>query len=130
MGLAWVRLDANIATHDKILHLIADPSIAKWQAVSSYMFALGWSGGQGTDGFIPRAALPMVHGTAKTARLLEKYRLWTEATAGWQIVNFGERQQLLAVTEGKKAAQRAGALKTNCQRWHGDSCGCWKEASR
>ena len=127
MSLNWVRLDANIATHDKILHLISDPSAQKWQAIASYVFALGWSGGQGTDGFVPKAALPMVHGTAKTARLLEKYRLWTEATAGWQIVNFSERQELLVVTEGKKAARRVAALKANCQRWHGNSCNCWKE---
>jgi hypothetical protein len=130
MALSWVRLDANIASHDKILNLLADPSAQKWQAASVYMFALGWSGAHGTDGFVPRNALGMVHGNPKIARLLEKYRLWTEATAGWEIVNFGERQQLSLVTEGKKAAQRAGALKANCQRWHGDSCGCWKDAGR
>ena len=129
MALPWVRLDSNIATHDKILHLLADASTVKWQAAASYMFAMGWSGGQGTDGFVPRAALPMVHGTPKTARLLEKYHLWEEVTAGWQIKNFTERQQLEAVTAGKREAQRVGALKANCKRWHGDSCNCWKDGA-
>lgn len=130
MALSWVRLDANIASHDKILNLINDPSTSKWQAASVYMFALGWSGAHGTDGFIPRNALGMVHGNPKIARLLEKYHLWTEAQSGWQIANFATRQELLAVTEGKRAAQRVGALKANCQRWHGKDCQCWREAAR
>lgn len=126
MALPWVRLDANIASHDKILHLLSDPSPKKWQAAASYMFALGWAGGTGTDGHIPTAALPFVHGTATTARLLVKYRLWDEATAGFQIHNFDHRQELLIVSESKRAAQRAGALKGNCIRHHGPDCGCWR----
>ncbi len=47
MGLPWVRLDSNIASHDKILHLLSDPSPKRWQAAASYMFAMAWSGGQG-----------------------------------------------------------------------------------
>jgi len=119
-------LDSNIASHDKVLALLSDPSSTKWQALSSYMCALGWAGGQGTDGFIPRIALPFVHGTAKTARLLEKYHLWEVGVAGWMICNYAARQELEAVTAGKKAAQQVGAARTNCQRWHGKECGCWK----
>lgn len=126
MSLPWVRLDSNIATHDKILALAADPSTAKWQAAFSYTCSLGWSGGHGTDGFIPKTALPMVHGNPKTARLLEKYRLWTEAPGGFRIVNFELRQELSAVAEGKKTALRVASAKANCVRWHGDSCGCWQ----
>lgn len=129
MGLPWVRLDSTIASHDKILHLLSDPSTAKWQAAASYMFALGWSGAQGTDGFVPKTALPFVHGTPKTARLLEKYGLWVESRAGWQIKNYSGRQQLSAIAEGKKAAQRAGAAKGNCIRHHGPDCGCWRAES-
>jgi hypothetical protein len=124
MGLPWVRLDANISTHDKILHLISDPSALRWQAAASYMFALAWSGGQGTDGKIPSAALGIVHGNAKTARLLVKYRLWTEATAGFQIVNFGTRQQANEVSQAVKAAQSTGGKLGNCKRHHGELC--WK----
>src|SRR5437868_7186513 len=61
MSLPWVRLDSNIASHDKILALLSDPSPKRWQAAASYMFALGWSGDHGTDGRIPQAALPFVH---------------------------------------------------------------------
>lgn len=127
MGLQWVRLDSNIAAHDKILHLLSDPSPKKWQAAASYMFSLGWSGGTGNDGKVPTAALPMVHGTPTTARLLVKYGLWDEATVGWSIHNYEARQELAIVTAAKRAAQSAGALKANCRRFHGPDCGCWRD---
>ena len=124
MGLPWVRLDANIASHDKILHLLADPSALRWQAAWSYIAALAWAGGHGTDGRISSVALGFVHGNAKTARLLVKYRLWTEAPAGFQIVNFELRQQANAITDAVKSAQSAGGKRGNCKRHHGESC--WK----
>lgn len=130
MGLPWIRLDSNIGSHDKILSLINDPSAARWQAVASYVFAIGWSGSQGTDGFIPRTALPWVHGTLKTARLLEKHGLWEDSTAGYRIKNYADRQQTAAATEVKSAAQRAGSVKGNCIRHHGPDCGCWKTGAK
>lgn len=130
MSLPWVRLDANIGTHDKVLTLVSDTAVTastRWQALASYMVAIAWSGGQGTDGRIPTAALPMVHGTKTTARLLMKHGLWDESPGGWQIRNFHTRQELEAVSAGKRAAQRAGALKGNCIRHHGPDCGCWRQ---
>lgn len=129
MPLPWVRLDANVAQHDKMLGLKADPSPKKWQAIASYFFALGWSGGQGTDGFIPAYALSSVHGNEATARLLVKYRLWEEGLAGWKIKNYETRQELNIVAEAKRAAQSAGGRKARCRQNHGPECGCWKEAS-
>lgn len=129
MALPWVRLDANIATHDKILHLLTDPSPKKWQAVASYMFALAWSGGQGTDGDVYTASLPMIHGNPTTARLLVKYGLWEEATNGWTIRNYTTRQELLVVSEAKRRAQQLAARKTNCKKRHGPDCECWKEGT-
>ena len=125
MGLPWVRLDANIATHDKMLHLISDPSSLRWQAAASYMFALAWSGGQGTDGRIPNAALGIVHGNQKTGRLLVKYRLWEEATGGFQIVNFATRQQSNSLSQAIHASQSEGGKRGNCKRHHGELC--WRD---
>lgn len=125
MALPWVRLDANFASHDKVLALIADPSPARWQALSSYVCALGWSGAHGTDGAVPRSALPFVHGTPKTARLLQTYGLWEATTAGWAIRNYESRQELEVISAAKRAAQQIGARKANCRRWHGSECGCW-----
>lgn len=125
MSLPWVRLDSHIGSHDKILNLLNDPSPKKWQAAFSYCCALGWAGDQGTDGLIPPVALNFVHGTPATARLLVKYRLWAEATNGWEIVNFLARQEMAAVTAGKREARRVAAEKGNCARWHGP--GCWSD---
>lgn len=125
MGLPWVRLDSNIATHDKILNLVSDPSALRWQAAASYMFALAWSGGQGTDGKIASVALGFVHGNAKTARLLVKYRLWAEVAGGYVIVNFELRQQINEISDAIRAAQSTGGKRGNCRRYHGDLC--WKQ---
>lgn len=122
MSLPWVRLDSNIASHDKMLALLSDPSTVRWQAAASYMFALGWCGSHGTDGRVPSHALLFVHGSQKTARLLVKYRLWEEASGGFQVVNYAARQQTNAITEATKAAQSQGARKANCKRHHGDTC--------
>lgn len=127
MSLPWVRLDSNIASHDKILQLLSDPSPKKWQAAASYMFALGWAGATGTDGHIPTAALPVIHGSPTTARLLEKYGLWDANGVGWKIRNYETRQQLAVITEAKRAELSSNALRMNCVRWHGPDCHCWKD---
>lgn len=125
MALPWVRMDVNMPSHDKILALLSDPSPKRWQAAASYQFSIMWSGGHGTDGHIPAAALPFVHATTTTARLLVVYRLWREETAGWSIVNFAERQELEVITAAKAEGRRVAAEKANCKRWHGPSC--WKQ---
>lgn len=127
MGLPWVRLDTSIPAHDKILDLLDDPSPKRWQAGLSYVFSLAWSAAQGTDGRIPRSALPFVHGSAAAAELLVVHRLWTPATGAWQIPNYTERQEMEAVTAGKRANRHVAAMKANCVRHHGPDCLCWKE---
>jgi hypothetical protein len=97
--------------------------------MSSYMFGLAWSGGHGTDGYIPRTALPMIHGTSATARLLEKYGLWVEGTVGWNVPNYDKRQSLSATTESVRASKVRASVKGNCIRHHGPDCGCWKETA-
>jgi hypothetical protein len=121
-----VRLDSSIASHDKTLRLLSDSSPKRYQAMTSYMFSLGWSGEHATDGHIPVAALPFIHGTKATADLLVKYAFWEQTVGGWQIRNYATRQELAVVTEGKRAAQRLSALRTNCKRYHGPNCGCWE----
>lgn len=126
MALPWVRLDANFASHDKVLALAADPSAVRWQAITSYLCSLGWSGAQGTDGYVPATALPFIHGNARTARLLVKYGFWDEDLAGFRIRNYEQRQELTIVAEAKAAAARAAGRKGNCIKYHGKNCGCWR----
>jgi len=126
MALLWARLDVNIGSHDKVLSLLADPSAKRWQAYASYMTAIGWSAGHGTDGRIPTAALPFVHGNVATARLLVKHGLWLEHPAAWEIKNYAEYQVLSDVDERTVEGKKKGAAKANCRRWHGADCGCWE----
>ena len=127
MSLPWVRLDTGIASHDKILALLSDPSSKRWQAAFSFTCAIGWSGDHGTDGLIPSTALPFVHGTTATAALLEKHDLWEPAERGWFMPNYAERQELALVTAAKRASKKAASRKGNCVRHHGPACGCWRE---
>lgn len=122
-GLPWVRLDSNIASHDKILRLL-DRRGGKAIAFV-YVCSLGYAGGNGTDGLIPFAALPFIHGSKRDAEALVEVGLWEPHPFGWLIHNYAERQQVAATTAAIRAAQRKGALKANCTRWHGPDCRCW-----
>lgn len=127
MALPWVRLDANIASHDKILHLLSQRDGAK--AFVLYVCALGYSGGHGTDGQIPKYALSVIHGSEKLAQLLIDCRLWEYVDPMTYLIrNWDTRQELAAITEGKRTAQSIGGKKSTCQRHHGPNCGCWRRA--
>jgi hypothetical protein len=126
MALPWVRLDSNIASHDKIVRLLSEKE--GYRAVCVYLFSIGWSGGHGTDGNVPKAVLPLIHGTERIARMLVDHGLWeyNGSPTTYHIRNYEQRQQLNAVSEATKAAMSAAARKTNCERWHGKDCGCWE----
>jgi hypothetical protein len=114
MGLPWVRLDANIASHDKIVALISTGPHG-YRAVCVYLFSVAWSGGQGQDGHVPKAVLPLLHGTNAIADLLVKHQLWDQqGTEGWAIRNFANRQELSATSELKREQARRAAHR----RWH------------
>lgn len=126
MALPWVRLDSNIAGHDKILALVSSKSSHRWQAAASYMFSLGYAGAHETDGHVAFAALGFVHGTRKTAELLVDVGLWEMTPTGWKIHNYEDRQQTAFVAETKRQAASEGARKAACTRWHNPGCMCWK----
>jgi hypothetical protein len=125
MALPWVRLDSNIGTHDKVLDLLGRPSGHK--AFVLYICALGWCGGQGTDGLVPAGALAINHGSRRLADILVDVGLWEHAPGGaYQIRNWSRRQETAVVREIRRTMQTMGAKKANCKRWHGPDCGCWE----
>lgn len=124
MGLQWARLDANIASHDKILWL-RDQGAAGWKACAVYMFSVAWCVGHGTNGLIPPHAAKYLEADKRTAALLVTAGLWDTRTVGWQIRNFTEYQQVDEVVSDKRASQRRGGTKGNCRKWHGPDC--WDE---
>lgn len=125
-GLPWVRLDANIGTHDKLAPLQLTPDGRA--AFVMYVCALGWAGGHGTDGHIPRNALafvaPGLPKRPKLAELLVESGLWDYTDGGWQIRNYLDRQQSSTVTSTIGEQRSAASAKGNCIRWHGPDCGC------
>jgi hypothetical protein len=125
VSLPWVRLDSNIASHDKTLWLVQQRG--GHRALAVYCLALGWSGGHATDGHIPTYALPALHATRADATLLETAGLWEPSDTGWRIHNYAQRQETRAVSEAKHQQQSDAGRKSACIRNHGPNCGCWNE---
>ena len=112
MGLPWVRLDTQWPQNLKFLHLVADE---KYHAVTVYMAGLAWSGGQGQAGFVPRSALPAIHGNVRVARELVEVGLWVPCEGGWNINDWMEYQPTNEEHEARSRKARGAAMV----RWHG-----------
>lgn len=128
MSLPWVRLDANIGTHDKVAELLAHKDGAR--AFALYVSSIGWAGGHATDGYIPRHAfhnlIPPLRATPRLAQLLEDVQLWEEADGGWCIRNYLARQELAETSERKRAGHSLGGKKAACKKHHAPECKCWQ----
>ena len=125
MALPWVRLEGNIGTHDKILDLLSRKD--GHRAFVLYICALGWCGGQGTDGVVPAWALGVNHGDRKLGDMLVDCRLWTHEEAGaYRFPTWDRRQEPAIVREVRKTMREMSSRKANCVRWHGKDCGCWQ----
>lgn len=128
MSLPWVRLDSNIASHDKVVELLSRRDGAR--AFTLYVCGLGYAGGHATDGSIPRVALPFIHGNERLAIMLVEARLWEhEGTSGWRIRNWEQRQELAVIAEMKRVGRKVAGAKGACKKWHGPDCQCWKTAN-
>lgn len=121
-GMQWVRLDSSIPTHDKILRLVKAKD--GYRAFTVYICGLAYAGAHGTDGLIPKEALPILHGLERHAITLIDHRLWEYDPngEGYRIRNYDERQEMEMV----RAMKRLGAKKGGCVKNHGPDCGCWK----
>jgi hypothetical protein len=117
VSLNWVRLDTSIPANFKVLQLVGDKD---FRAISVYIFGLAYAGAQGTNGFIPKAALPFLHATPKDATTLVSVALWHKESGGWQINDWAEYQP--SSDDAERRAQRAKWM--NCRRWHAPECDC------
>jgi hypothetical protein len=127
MSLPWFRVNTDLPTHDKILGLLNDPTAPKatrYQAAFSYVCALAYAVDHETDGDVPDYALPFIHATRSTARLLVKHNLWHNGNPGhYEIHNYADRQPIASVVEAGRETRRLSASKAACVRHHG--IGCW-----
>lgn len=115
MGLTWVRLDTAFPRNHKLLALLGGRE--GHRAALAYLCGLAYAGEQGTDGFIPREALPLVHGRPAEAKRLVEVRLWVAEPGGWLINDWTEYQPSTAETDLRSKKARAAALA----RWHDNS---------
>ena len=114
MSLPWVRLDTTFPTNPKLLEMLAERD--GHRAAFVYLCSLAWAGGQGADGFIPRTALPFLHGKTTDATRLTEYGFWTPVQGGWEIHGWLDKQESTTETQARSARMRALAQR----RWHGD----------
>lgn len=118
-GLPWFRMDCNVGGHDKVLALLSDADENRFRAFTSYVCGTGWSVVHETDGLVPPAALPFIHGTAETAKLLVAYGLWEDdgGSGSWRIHNFAKYQPTRMQNAATRRAQSEGGKKGNAKRW-------------
>lgn len=119
MGLPWIRLDTSLADHPKVLELVDS---GQYRAAFAGVMAMTYSGKHGTDGFIPKGALPFIHARKADADKLVEVGMWDVAAGGWEIHGWDEYQ--LSDEESKARKQRA--KKGGCIKNHGIDCGCWR----
>ena len=113
MGLPWVRLDCALPSNPKVLLLV---TAKRFQAAYGFLCSLTYAGNQGTDGFIPDAALPFIHMTRRDAQYLVEVGLWRQIPGGWEINDWAEFQLSNAETQERKKRARDAAMA----RWHPD----------
>lgn len=110
MGLPWVRLDTAFPSNPKLLAMLAEKDGHRAGLV--YLCSLGYAGGHGTDGFIPREALPFIHARQSDAERLVRHGFWWTQPGGWLINGWDEKQESNVETqERRKRAQAAAAAR-------------------
>lgn len=110
-ALTWVRVDAALARNPKTLHLLGEKGGDR--ALCVYIFGLGYCAEQGNDGFIVRSALPLIHGTPKTAEQLVSVGLWHDVPGGWDVNDYAEYQPTSEDVRQRSERARAAARR----RW-------------
>ena len=114
MGLPWVRLESQFPQNPKVLALVEDRA---WQSLSVYVCGLSYVGAHGTDGFIPRLALPYIHGRPADARKLIEVGLWVECAGGWDVNSWTDFQPTAEEFQKRKdKAKKAAAARWGKQQ--------------
>ncbi|AHH20770.1 putative bacteriophage protein [Nocardia nova SH22a] len=89
MGLPWIRLDTSTFDHPKMLELM---EAKQYRAIVVHLSGMAYSGKHGLDGFIPKAALRVIGGTAADVRHLIGVGLWDLAENGWDVHGWRDYQ--------------------------------------
>lgn len=111
MAMSWVRVDAALARNHKTLALLEQKGGDR--ALNTFVFGLGHCAEQGTNGFIPRAALGLIHGTVRVADMLVAVGMWHAIDGGWEINDYAEYQP--SDEESQRRSERA--KRAAAARW-------------
>lgn len=110
MPLPWVRLDTAFPSNPKLLAMVAEKDGHRAGLV--YVCSLGYCGAHGTDGFIPREALPFIHARPADAARLVRHGFWHEQPGGWLVNGWDEFQESSTETqERRRKAQMAAQIR-------------------
>ncbi len=124
MPLPWVRLDTSFPRNPKLLALLAEKD--GHRAALAYICMLAYCGEQGTDGFVPREALPFVHARNADVTRLVTVNLVYPQPGGWLIKSWSEFQE--STTESQERSRRAQAAAQ--ARWSGHEASTPAERQR
>lgn len=108
MPLPWVRLDTAFPYNPKLLAMLTAERDGHRTALV-YLCGLAYAGAHGTDGFIPKEALPYIHARPADAGRLVRYVFWCEQPGGWLINGWDEFQESNAETQARRARAQAAA---------------------
>ena len=110
MTVMWVRLDTAFNDNPKILRLLDERD--GHRAALVFVCCLTYSGKHGTDGFIPRNALPFVHGRATDMARLVAVEAMKVVPGGWEVPDWAEFQESNEASKKRREkAQRAAAIR-------------------
>mgnify|MGYP000210975983 CR=1 FL=1 len=126
MALPWVRLDTGLPDHPKFLALIGDK---KKGAALLYCMGLSYCGRHESDGFIPAAALPFIHGTRSEADALVDVGLWHHTAGGYEVNDWREYQPSSDESKKRRESLKRASHKGGCRKNHGADCRCYETAT-
>lgn len=102
-----MRLDTAFPRNHKILVLLGMKD--GHRSALAYICGLTYCGEHGTDGFIPREALPFLHARKADADRLVKVCLWREEPGGWSVESWAEYQPSSEEAQRRSNKARAAA---------------------
>lgn len=106
-GLPWVRFDTAFPRNHKVLVLLGMRD--GHRSAFAYTCGLAYCGEHGTDGFIPREALPFLHCRKSDAERLVTVGLWIAEDGGWTVNDWREYQPSSEEHERRAAKARIAA---------------------
>lgn len=105
LNYEYATVDVDILVHPKAL-------AAGVEAMGLWLWAMAWSHKTGANGRIPRHVIALAWGgtpalLARLAKRLVASGLWLESPDGWEVWNYGKKNQSAEEKERRKALGRA-----------------------